>query len=418
MTKWDPTILALALWFFPLPAWAADDPPEEVVVVPPVVSAMDLSINPKDLHRALIAELMRGPEFDLVTPTAGSQSWNPACLEDVRCLEELAITGGAPHLVAAAVAPSPDGPIFDIVHVYRGLVQERVAVPVPERPADIEERVFLAVESLLTGIPIPPELLGLEPPTAEPEPPAVERGLKPEKTKKDPPKAAPEPEAPAVAKAEKPEKPKKTVKADKPEKANQPEKTAKASKANKPEKTAKSSRTVQAKEAKERPTDRVGWRLVGRGGWARYDKFDFASGGIEGARRLVGPLFLVAGIELYAVNRELPPNLQLADGGTRVWNAMAPLSAGLQFQTLKGVIRPYVGGEAVVAQYHRDEDGMYWATGGRGRIGVDLQASPTVGWNLHGGLGFWSDEEWVRVEPDIATSGLVFQLGTGLVITR
>lgn len=351
-----------------VPALAADD---EIVAVPPLVTDSSRpAINVATVQKRVLDELRAGPEFDEVQAMDEAPLfWGTACLDDLGCLEALAVSGEARHLVAGRVRERLEGPVLELVYLKRGMVDGRVSVPLPSKSADIERNVALAIESLLTGIEIPPHLVGRGPT------PTVDEAV-------PPPKAPPQTEtgAPVVA--------------------------------------TRHCRPRRAETAKPRSVDRPGWRIAVRGGWSRYSVFDFVSGSVELGRRIVGPVFVVGGIDVYAVNRALPPELTTVEGETSIWNALVPVNLGVQLQPQTGTWRPYVGGELVAGVYHRDDDGLHISEGWRGRVGVDWRLGRRVAATVHGAIGVWGDDAWVRVQADAATRGLLTQLGMGLVFGR
>ncbi len=174
---------------------------------------------------------------------------------------------------------------------------------------------------------------------------------------------------------------------------------------------------VPAAPVVELPARRERARIRGRAGWSRYGPLDFVAGELDVSVGVVGGLSVVGGAAVFAVERRLPPPLENARGGDRVWNALAPLSLGLQYGFGRGAVQPYVGLDGVTGMYHRDDDGrMHWALGGRARLGADWMITDAVGLNLHGAVGAWWGDAWEDVEDGIPTSGRLWLASAGVVI--
>jgi hypothetical protein len=155
-----------------------------------------------------------------------------------------------------------------------------------------------------------------------------------------------------------------------------------------------------------------------RGGYSKYFVFDFATVGAELAVPVYDGLHLLAGVEGYAVNRVLPPELQRATGIYSEWNTIFPANIGAMYKfTPKGSIaQPYVGGDVIFAQYYKDEIGSDWAGGARLRGGLDIMIVKNFGLNLNVGVGGWTGKNWSLIENGLQQSGLLPQASGGTVI--
>ena len=157
-------------------------------------------------------------------------------------------------------------------------------------------------------------------------------------------------------------------------------------------------------------------RLAVRGGYSNYYAFDFVTGGIEGAVRLgQGGVQLVAGVEMYAVNRVLPPHIQIEEGVYSEWDLIYPLNAGLVYQFGEGALRPYLGADGILVQYFRDEVGGDWAGGARFRLGMDYMVVDSFGLNVNVAAGAWTGQNWGLIEQGVRETGFLPQVSAGAV---
>jgi len=155
-----------------------------------------------------------------------------------------------------------------------------------------------------------------------------------------------------------------------------------------------------------------------RGGLSTYYSFLFFTGGAEVGVPLGSlPLNIIVGMEVYAVQRNLPPEVQVVTGQLWEWNTIYPLNLGLLYRMeTGGVARPYFGMDFIMAQYYRDEVGADWAGGARARGGVDLFVSPNFGINVNVAAGGWLGKNWPYIEPGVQSSGLLPQASAGTVV--
>ena len=154
-----------------------------------------------------------------------------------------------------------------------------------------------------------------------------------------------------------------------------------------------------------------------RGGYANYYEFDFITiGGEVGVN--IGSTGLVAlvGIEAYAVQRTLPPEVTAATGKFTEWNAIYPMNIGGAYKLDLGIAHPYFGADVILVQYYRDEIGGDWAVGARARAGADLMFNNNFGFNINAAVGGWSGANWPFIEPGVGSAGLLPQINAGPVV--
>ncbi len=159
-------------------------------------------------------------------------------------------------------------------------------------------------------------------------------------------------------------------------------------------------------------------QITARGGYAKYFVFDFATVGGELAVPVYEGFHLLAGVEGYAVNRVLPPELQLATGIYSEWNTIFPANVGgmYKFTPGSGLFQPYVGGDIIFVQYYKDEIGADWAGGARLRTGADIMVAKNFGLNVNVAVGGWTGKNWSLIEQGLQQSGLLPQVSGGTVI--
>lgn len=154
-----------------------------------------------------------------------------------------------------------------------------------------------------------------------------------------------------------------------------------------------------------------------RGGYSTYYKFKFVTGGGEVGVPLGSlPLNVVAGVEMYNVQRTLPPEIQVQTGQIFEWNQIFPMNLGMLYRLdLGGMARPYFGADGIMVQYYRDEVGGDWAGGARARAGVDIFPTQYLGVNVNAAVGGWLGQNWPLIEPGVGKSGLLPQVSAGVV---
>lgn len=162
------------------------------------------------------------------------------------------------------------------------------------------------------------------------------------------------------------------------------------------------------------------WRRVHiavRGGFLKYGLFNFGDVSGEIQVRTVGGLFIAAGADLAIVRRAQPQSV-IDDGGPPVvTNFIVPAHFGLLYRFKPGKFQPYVGADAILAQYYRDPETGRGAIafGARARGGFDYLFSRNFGINLDLALGFWLGDQWPQVDQRLPTLGFLPYVGGGFV---
>lgn len=153
-----------------------------------------------------------------------------------------------------------------------------------------------------------------------------------------------------------------------------------------------------------------GWELSIRGGWGRYGAVDWWHGEVEG-RRALGPLLVLAGLDVVGLQRTLPPDQQQ---GTieRRWAAFFPVHAGLALRPWRGTVQPYLGGDVVAARYLANDPD--WLLGWRGRGGVDVLLAAQGGVTVDIAFGRLEAERFTLLEPGAPASALVPRVALGV----
>jgi hypothetical protein len=153
------------------------------------------------------------------------------------------------------------------------------------------------------------------------------------------------------------------------------------------------------------------------GGGAAFSRFRFLTAGAEVGVRAAPKVVVVAGGDLWATERVLPPDIAAESGVFAVWNQIYPFHAGALYAPRIGPIRPYVGVEALGVQYHRDTTGRWFAWGARARGGVDATLLQHVAVRLNVAVGPWWGAEWGQIEQGVPDMGLVPQISGGVVLS-
>ena len=151
--------------------------------------------------------------------------------------------------------------------------------------------------------------------------------------------------------------------------------------------------------------------LAFRGGYSKYFSFGFITFGGEAAIP-AGPVHLVAGIEVYAVNRQVPEDLWAEVGKISEWNTIFPVNFGVVYKIGDGMAQPYVGADVIAVNYFESS----FAAGARARGGLDIMVTPQFGLNLNLAVGMWSGSRWGEVQEGIGNSGVLPQVSLGTVI--
>lgn len=154
-------------------------------------------------------------------------------------------------------------------------------------------------------------------------------------------------------------------------------------------------------------------QLTLRGGYAKYYAFDFITGGLEGAVRVADNLHVVAGLDTYSVNRDLPPDVALVEGQLTKWNTIFPINVGALYKfQIVDILEPYAGADVILSQYV----GGAWAFGARARGGLDVMIIDHFGLNADVAIGGWSGQRWEELQPGLKSAGLVPRISGGIVL--
>jgi hypothetical protein len=203
-----------------------------------------------------------------------------------------------------------------------------------------------------------------------------------------------------------------------------------------------SSSVRSASSEREKIREYKRFHLTVRGGFTNYGIFNFGTAGAEAQVRTVKGLFIDAGVDLHIVRRALPPDLAQQTGRSVETSFIWPINAGLIYRFQAGIAQPYVGVDAIFTNIRTvcvelTSDAcanladpntetppvetvdyiqkQTWATGVRGRLGVDLFVSRHLGFNLDASLGYWRSTDWPNVDPRLRVSGVLPHFGGGLV---
>jgi hypothetical protein len=184
----------------------------------------------------------------------------------------------------------------------------------------------------------------------------------------------------------------------------------------KPERTKSNEKTVRPRPDKSDSKYRATLKL--RTGYVKYYSFNFIANGAEiGIPLGKTGVYILAGVNAYAVNRKIPPKFQPEVGKASEWNLIYPLNLGViyKFTTAK-VVQPYLGADGIGVQYFKDAVGTDWAVGGRGRVGVDFMVANNVGLNIDVSVGYWAGRTFTLIQEGVANSGVLPGVSGGLVI--
>ncbi|MCB9697829.1 MAG: hypothetical protein H6738_13690 [Alphaproteobacteria bacterium] len=416
------------------------------VVLPPLLA--DGSVTAKQqqgVHQLIASELDFSSGVEKVVDLDTVPSiLNEACLVEPRCLQAIASTNGGQAVVAGRMTNTGsslalDLLLFDGVQVVRRLVFE-----VPSDPTSLANAMTPVVQELLTGQggagrPVSTAaLLGAAPQPAAPAPQNdgdlagmisfnqsvsdISAEEIDQMIRFGPPPAgampmvatAPVPMPAPVPQAWVPPPPPQPVAQPAPRQNTIAEEEAELAEMER----AAAIEDMEATAARAPKSSDVGHtvQVTGRGGFSKYYAFNFVTGGAEIGVAAYRGLHLVAGAEVYAVKRVLPPDLQLETGIYSEWNTIFPLNLGMLYKFPIGIAQPYVGADAIFVQYYKDEIGSDWAGGGRLRGGVDLMFIDNFGLNINVAAGGWFGQNWSLIQQNVGTSGFLPQASGGMVV--
>jgi hypothetical protein len=158
--------------------------------------------------------------------------------------------------------------------------------------------------------------------------------------------------------------------------------------------------------------------LAARGGASQYGPwFPILTVGGEARVGVAGPIWAIAGQELYEVKRVLPPEVALDTGLYSEWEGMWGWNLGAVWSTEISKFRPYAGADLVAVRYYADLRGSYFAVGGRARGGVDISLIPHLGVDADVAIGAWGGKKWSQIETGAPDGGPVWKFGVGPVVT-
>lgn len=158
-----------------------------------------------------------------------------------------------------------------------------------------------------------------------------------------------------------------------------------------------------------------------RGGYSPYYGLGFLTYGAEGALNIADSgVHLVAGLQGWSVQRQVPERFQTAGGPTTGWNTIYPFNAGAVYKAdlMDGQVRPYGGADLILAQYYAPEDGSGGkiSFGLRARAGADFMVHRNFGFNADLAVGFWTGNDWEIIERGVKNAGLLPQVSAGVVV--
>ncbi len=162
-------------------------------------------------------------------------------------------------------------------------------------------------------------------------------------------------------------------------------------------------------------------QLMVRGGYNPYYNLGFITTGGEVHVDVGTGVHVVAGLEVWSVQRDIPERFQAQAGGPSEWNAIFPVNVGVVYKAdlSDGRIRPYAGADLISAQYLVPEGGGSlgrWSFGARARGGLDLMLVRNFGLNVNVAMGFWTASDWEAIDVGVGNTGLLPQVSAGTVL--
>ncbi len=152
-----------------------------------------------------------------------------------------------------------------------------------------------------------------------------------------------------------------------------------------------------------------------RGGYASYNPLAFVAVGGEVGIPVHEGLHVIGGIQVWAVQRVLPTEIAVQQLKTIDWDTIFPFNFGLMYKFPLGVAQPYVGADAIFAQYYNLPPETDWAIGGRGRVGCDFMFVDSFGLNANVALGGWAGKRWPEIQEGMKNSGFLPEFSAGTV---
>lgn len=155
--------------------------------------------------------------------------------------------------------------------------------------------------------------------------------------------------------------------------------------------------------------------LAVRAGASKFQDLGFVTYGAEATFKLSESLGLVAGIEAYSTQREIPAALRETGEPEIQWNTILPFNVGAQYFIGSGNVQPYVGADLqFIPGYVKDAGGL--AMGLRARGGLTILLADNFGLNANVSAGFWSGSNFESVAKDFSTTAMVPQGSAGAVL--
>jgi len=416
------------------------------VVLTPLLA--DGTVNAKQtlgVHQLLAAELDFSPEvqgvIELATPPPGL---NDKCLVEPACLGSIAATSDGDKVFTGRMKATGSSYELDLVYFDNGRIQRRRQFLVPQDPTDLANRITPVMREMLTGdsglqrpttvadlgldedidvgplsdLPEPADPLAPEPTIASLNFGGSADDLRATELEKIQFGTPPGVELPSAREAPPPPPSEDPVDRIMSRMVDFDSDDGRRERRRKEPRT----KTVRSSASRSEPSggasdaERQRVQITVRGGYSNYYKFDFLTGGAEGAVRLTGGLHVMLGLEVYAVKRIRPPSLQLEDGKLTEWNTIFPINAGAMYELAFGPVEPYLGADAILVQYFQDEQGSDWAGGARARLGMDIMIVENLGINLNFASGAWLGKNWGIIEPGVPPFGFLPQVSGGIVV--
>jgi hypothetical protein len=155
--------------------------------------------------------------------------------------------------------------------------------------------------------------------------------------------------------------------------------------------------------------------LAVRMGFSSFQGLSFLTYGAEANFKVSDRLGLVAGIEAYSTQREIPDALRQDDEPEVQWNTILPFNIGGQYLMGSGRIQPYAGADLqFIPGYVKGATGL--AVGLRARGGLNYLVSDGFGLNMNLSAGFWSGKNFDTVARDFSNAAGVPQISAGAVV--